>query len=42
MKTKYKQLAIKYHPDNNINNSQAQEMMKKINSAYNLLKKHRK
>ncbi|UWD35386.1 DnaJ domain-containing protein [Mycoplasma cottewii] len=42
IKTKYKQLAIKYHPDNNLNNNQAQEMMKKINSAYNLLKKHRK
>lgn len=37
IKMSYKKLAIKYHPDNN-KNPLAEEEMKKINAAYNLLK----
>lgn len=38
IKTQYKKLAKKYHPDLNKNNKQAEELLKKINMAYTILK----
>ncbi len=37
VKKKYKQLALKYHPDKNIGDKNAEEMMKKIVSARNII-----
>ncbi len=38
IKAQYKKLAKKYHPDLNNGNSDAQELLKKINMAYTILK----
>tara|TARA_R110001592_G_scaffold16881_16_gene71774 strand:+ start:16559 stop:17170 length:612 start_codon:yes stop_codon:yes gene_type:complete len=38
IKTRYKTLAKKYHPDLNKNDSDAEELLKKINMAYTILK----
>ncbi len=38
IKTRYKTLAKKYHPDLNKNNKEAEELLKKINMAYTILK----
>jgi DnaJ-domain-containing protein 1 len=38
IKTCYKKLAKKYHPDLNRNNKQSEELLKKINMAYTILK----
>ncbi|AGJ90793.1 J domain-containing protein [Mycoplasma putrefaciens] len=38
IKKRYKLLAVRYHPDNNKNEPVAEEMMQKLNNAYNLLK----
>lgn len=38
IKSQYKKLAKKYHPDLNKNNSDAEELLKKINMAYTILK----
>jgi DnaJ-class molecular chaperone len=37
IKEAYRQLAFKYHPDRNRENTAAAEMMKKINEAYAVL-----
>jgi len=37
IKQVYKQLAIKYHPDKNPNNQEAEELFKEINNAYQVL-----
>jgi DnaJ-domain-containing protein 1 len=39
LKKRYKELAKKYHPDVNFGCSQSEEYLKKINQAYNTLKK---
>lgn len=38
IKKRYKELAKQYHPDLNPNNNDAEEMLKKINMAYTVLK----
>jgi len=38
IKKAYHQLAMKYHPDRNPNNKQAEERFKKINEAYEILR----
>ena len=38
IKTRYKTLAKKYHPDLNKNNQDAEELLKRINMAYTILK----
>ena len=38
IKTRYKSLAKKYHPDKNKDDKQAEELLKKINMAYTILK----
>ena len=38
IKTRYKELAKKYHPDLTGNDKQAEELLKKINMAYTVLK----
>jgi len=38
-KKKYRKLALKYHPDKNGNTNESTEKFKKINEAYNYLKK---
>ncbi|VVU94291.1 DnaJ domain [seawater metagenome] len=37
IKKQYKKLAIKWHPDKNLNNPQAEEEFKKISEAYQIL-----
>lgn len=37
IKKAYKKLAVKYHPDKNPGNKEAEEKMKEINNAYNVL-----
>ncbi|GAB4406150.1 MAG: hypothetical protein OHK0053_32300 [Microscillaceae bacterium] len=37
IKKAYKQLALRYHPDRNPNNPQAEEVFKQINAAYHIL-----
>jgi DnaJ-class molecular chaperone len=39
LKKKYRKMALKYHPDKNGNTNQSTEHFKKINEAYNYLKK---
>lgn len=39
LRTKYRQLAKKYHPDTNKNNPEAEEMIRKLNHAYSQLQK---
>lgn len=39
LRTNYRRLVKKYHPDTNQNNPHAEEMMRKINQAYTCLKK---
>ena len=38
IKTRYKTLAKKHHPDLNKNNPESEELLKKINMAYTILK----
>ena len=38
IKARYKELAKKYHPDRNQGDSEAEELLKKINMAYTVLK----
>jgi hypothetical protein len=38
IKTRYKELAKKYHPDLNNNDPKAEEQLKKVNSSYTVLK----
>ena len=38
IKTRYKKLAKKYHPDLNRDNPNAEELLKEINMAYTILK----
>ena len=38
VKTRYKTLAKKYHPDTNKDDKKAEELLKKINLAYSILK----
>lgn len=38
IKTKYKELAKKYHPDRNPDNPEAEELLKDINMAYTVLR----
>ena len=37
IKAKYRKLALKYHPDRNPDNKEAEEMFKKISEAYEIL-----
>jgi preprotein translocase subunit Sec63 len=37
LKKKYRRLALKYHPDKNPDNAEAEEMFKKINHANSIL-----
>lgn len=37
VKKKYRRLALKYHPDKNPDNAEAEEMFKKINHANSIL-----
>ena len=37
IKSAYRKLAMKYHPDRNSGNSQAEEKFKEINQAYEIL-----
>lgn len=38
LKSSYKKLALKYHPDRNPNDNKAENMFKKISEAYDVLK----
>ena len=38
IKKKYRRLALKYHPDKNPDNAEAEEMFKKINQANSILR----
>ena len=38
LKSSYKKLALKYHPDRNPNDKKAEKMFKKISEAYDVLK----
>ena len=38
IKKKYRRLALKYHPDKNPDNVEAEEMFKKINHAHSILR----
>ena len=38
IKTRYKELAKKYHPDLNPNDPKAEDLLKTINMAYTILK----
>ena len=42
IKKKYRRLALKYHPDKNPNNVEAEEMFKKINHANSILSDEKK
>lgn len=37
IKAKYRKLAMKYHPDRNPDNKEAEEMFKKVSEAYEIL-----
>jgi DnaJ family protein C protein 5 len=42
IKRKYRRLALKYHPDKNPDNPEAEEMFKKINQAHSILTDEKK
>jgi len=42
IKKKYRRLALKYHPDKNPDNAEAEEMFKKINQAHSVLMDEKK
>jgi len=42
IKKKYRRLALKYHPDKNPDNAEAEEMFKKINKAHTVLSDEKK
>ena len=42
IKKKYRKLALRYHPDKNPNNTEAEEMFKKINHANSILSDEKK
>lgn len=42
LKKQYRKMALKYHPDKNGNTPESNEKFRKINEAYNYLKKYMK